>query len=69
MLAFIPDDLFTGSNQYVYLYSKFGEHHSADLTPGDGFEEWAAYIPAPGAILLGGIGVGMVGWLRRRRTL
>ena len=41
MVAYIPNSLFTGAgSQYLYLYSRFGDHISANADSDAGFEEW-----------------------------
>jgi hypothetical protein len=72
MFAYIPDSLFTGANQFVYLYSEFGINASSS----GGFEEWAvlrdsggvAAVPEPSSLALLGAGVlSLVGCRARRR--
>jgi hypothetical protein len=72
MLALIPYDAFTGTGEYIIVYSQFGSQPGC--LANDGFEEWAvrtetSIIPVPGAVFLGSLGLCLVGWLRSRRML
>ncbi len=78
MYAFIPTTAFAGlsDNTYVYMFTRFGDRHSADDTSSaGGFEEWALVrnmtpIPEMGALFpIIGLMVAVLSTnvLRRRR--
>ena len=61
-------NIFLSVSNPVISYVMFTDTGSTYTVDDFSFEP-SSVIPAPGAILLAGIGAALVGWLRRRRTL